>query len=516
MHSFTEFFDLHLEEISVDRVRQVKKAFNKVAKKNKTPKFKPGTFGFDIEFDYESDPNISEKWMHYMQNKGEYTEEFHAWLSTEYGIEEPEDLSDWEHDNPEPKRVQEKVCPNPSDYDEGESDPLYREDLDEWEAYREAYEEYTTAIEEWEEIHEKVEEAMDKWNKHQDKWWKEYAEYTSGEAMDVLDIQTTDHKLEEYGKLLDRLGESWKMADEHEDYTTDWNLSVDETTGNPPEIASRILTYKDMGLVREFIHELRYEKTSNGTSAHIHIGLPKDFDAFSVLTLFQLVDEKYIEKRLPTRMFRAFAKFSSNTTKKIEDIILPLIKGGESLWYRTNNRTKVKTLISSETKRINSSHQLNIYYANDGTISNLDDMNMLKKWLKNKDIKITYKRKYGADTLIVRYEYLNEKAGPFSFEEIELERPSENTIVIDDDIIQFLIDRITEKMSGVNLSYFKNRKVIEFRYLSSEILEEVDEFLQFVNYFLFVPHVAQKAKRVRMDDMILRKMEDGKIQISAE
>lgn len=529
MQSFTEFFNLHIEKIGLDRVRQVKKAFNKIAKKERVtnkragmpPKektnnirFKPGTFGFDIEFAYESEPDIDQNWIKYMQQKQPWIDKFHDWISLEKEIEEPESLDDWEHDNPMPEKVGERARPDPSQYEEGEADPLYRKALDDWEDHRETYEAYIDVYDEWESERERIENAMDYWNDNLKNWWTEFALDTIDQASNYISVENTEMKLEQYGEILDSLGESWKLEDEHENYTKDWNLSVDGSKGNPPEIASRILTYKDMGMVKELLAELGNEQTSNGTSAHIHIGLPKDFDAFAVLTLFQLVDEKYIKERLPTRMFSSFAKFANNTINKVERIILPMIHKNESLWYRTNNRTKHKELISTDDKRMSETQQLNIFFDKDGNVTNREDMDWLKQKVKSKTIKIVEKRgnkKLGY--MVVYYTYIDQSKGPFTFDKVKIDTSDEKTLILKNDIVDFIIEKITEKHSGINISYYKDRNVIEFRYLSSDILGDPDEFLEFINYFLFVPHVAQRAKRIKLGEMELRKIDDNKVQI---
>lgn len=520
MQSFTEFFDQYLvEKIGLDRVRQVKKAFNKSAKRNNTAKFKPGTFGFDIEFNYLLEPEIEKDWIAYMQKKRQWIDKFHDWVFEKHDVEEPTSLEDWEAENPMPEKVGEIARPDPDRYENDVDDgALYRQHLDAWEAHRETYEEYIDAYDTWESEKEDVEEAMDHWNSNLETWWKEYAEETINEAYNHIDVDTTESRLEYYGSVLDDLGETWQMDDDHSNFKEDWCLSVDQTAGNPPEVASRILTYKDMGLVKEFLTELRHEKTSNGTSAHIHIGLPDKFDAFSVLTLFQLVDEKYIKNRLPTRMFTSFAQFANVTVKKIHDIVVPLIESKSNLWYRTNNRTNVKALIDEDTKKQNERIHVTIHFDENGILE--DDKKQwaqLKDQIKDKTIKITGKRRHnqsqGKYILMISYVYLKESKGPFTFEKIPLERTEGDAVVLNENIIDYILERITEKHSGINISYYKGRNVIEFRYLSSDILGDIDEFLEFINYFLFVPHVAQRAKRVKLGSMELRKLDNKKVQI---
>jgi hypothetical protein len=192
------------------------------------------------------------------------------------------------------------------------------------------------------------------------------------------------------------------------------------------------------------------------------------------------------------------------------------MKSNESLWYRTNNRTHAKSIITEIEMNGSRTNEEYIFYTEDGKI--LEDsrivMDRLKKLLKAKKIKITSKKisRYKAFALRVEYIYLDQSLGTYTFDKVDLNRTGD-TILLNEDIIDYIIEHITEKHSGINLSYYKKKNVIEFRYLSSDILGNVDEFLEFINYFLFVPHVAMRAKRVKLGKMELRKMDNNKIQI---
>lgn len=98
---------------------------------------------------------------------------------------------------------------------------------------------------------------------------------------------------------------------------------------------------------------------------------------------------------------------------------------------------------------------------------------------------------------------------PIKWEPIPIVKHAGDQTILDDTIVSYIMDKIVEKFSGINISYYGQRRTIEFRYLSSQILGNIDEFLKFVEYFLRVPDIALRAKRINLDGLILRKTENG-------
>lgn len=88
-----------------------------------------------------------------------------------------------------------------------------------------------------------------------------------------------------------------------------WSVSPD---GSNVEIRSKHLTQNDYGLVKQICYFVSTKDTHGGTSAHVHIGLPKDFDAFDLLSLTTLVDESSVKDAVgPDRQLDAYAKLRS-------------------------------------------------------------------------------------------------------------------------------------------------------------------------------------------------------------
>lgn len=85
-----------------------------------------------------------------------------------------------------------------------------------------------------------------------------------------------------------------------------WAVGPD---GDNVEIRSKHLKQTEFDLVTKICNFVSERDTSGGTSAHVHIGLPKDFDAFDLLSMTTLVDEPSIEDTVgPNRELFVFAK----------------------------------------------------------------------------------------------------------------------------------------------------------------------------------------------------------------
>ena len=207
---FKEYFKLFSEELKVNRARKVKKAFNKLAKKKNIPKFKPQTFGFDIEFDYQSEPVIIDEWTDYIKTQMNWERKFHEWLGSEQGEYEPMSLDNWMEDNPEPEKVLPMDEPLPENY---VSQQEYDDAMEIWQDHQAEYEQYVADLEEWQESYNTQEQQISEWEDNLDDWWKQFAEETQSEAYDYLDITTSDQKLDYYESLLEDLG---KIPNERE------------------------------------------------------------------------------------------------------------------------------------------------------------------------------------------------------------------------------------------------------------------------------------------------------------
>lgn len=524
--SFKEFF-VAQEAVKIDRFRKVRKSLDKVNKKKKQKKFIPGTFGFDIEFDYEENPDMTEEWRNYvLDNKDEFADKFREWLYTEHDLSFW-DITEWEAKNPSPDRVLPMEEPNRADYD---TDEEYTDAVEIWEDHQMDYENYESELEEWTKQQSYVEEQNEEWETAYDRqeYWKSFADDIDFEISNYIDFKDdSESRLNVYQNIIERkLQESTQReGDGENNYEDNWILSIDG--GGQPEIASRILTRADIPVVRKLLSHLEDEPTSDGTSAHVHIGLPKDFDIFSLFALYGLVDEEYIKKLLPNRKFGDFANLSSTTINKIKNILFPVI-GGNPLWKKivvTDEGIRRTFLVSDEQKKMQDSYTLSFYLNEQGGVEDKTDETYLRfrKLWKDKKIEIVNKRyptilskvrefpnRFSRRGFMeIRYKYIDPEDDPVKWEEIPIVKDNRDRVVLDDEILDYVLNKITDKFSGINISYFKQRRTIEFRYLSSQILSDVESFLMFIEYFLRIPDIAMQARRINLNGIVLQKTDDG-------
>lgn len=79
------------------------------------------------------------------------------------------------------------------------------------------------------------------------------------------------------------------------------------------EIRSKHLKQNEFHLVAMICDYVEKHNTSGRTSAHVHIGLPNDFDEFDLLAMTTLVDEKAIKSTVgPERALDSFAKLRNS------------------------------------------------------------------------------------------------------------------------------------------------------------------------------------------------------------
>ena len=79
------------------------------------------------------------------------------------------------------------------------------------------------------------------------------------------------------------------------------------------EIRSKHLNQNEFHLVTLICDYVENHNTSGRTSAHVHIGLPSDFDEFDLLAMTTLVDEKTIKSTVgPERALDSFAKLRNS------------------------------------------------------------------------------------------------------------------------------------------------------------------------------------------------------------
>jgi len=434
MQSFKEHFKLLCEKLSIERFRKIRKAFNRYSKKKGMEKLKPGTFGFDIEFNYMKYPS-DEELLKILSRKYDIEEKYIDWLVNNHNYGRYASIEDWEEDYPQPEF--ELLKPIETDYSSIEE---YDEAVGEWEYAKEEFDtEYSDWLSSKEDAIESIKEDKRTYTREVFEFYEDDAEFR--DYVNSNSESTTDAILDRISRILGKLGECTTDArqDEESDYENCWHLSIDSTLGNPPEISSRILTTKDIPLVRRALGIMSNFNTSANTSAHVHVGIPDDFDGFSLLVAADLMDRHYYEKMMPNRKFAEYSKFSDEL---IRQLYVMYFKNPEHLMDRA------------------------IYY-----------------------------HKNDENGYIGKKEHFGENGK-------EIGTLENGVIVIPEDNFNELLKSLSNKFHGVNyVNMFKEEnKTLEFRFLSSEILsgnKGITDFINFINYYCIVPKIAMRANRLK-------------------
>lgn len=425
------------EAVNMQDARLARKGMQKAWKKQKTSphshrqfqKFKPGTFGIEIEFKVEDENNYNREF-----DEGEFKEEIITaleralrgigysytysyqdrlnnnlrdawWEFSQDKVPEYQDISDWEYENEEPEE------PEEPDRDDYENDEDFGDDYDQYAA---ELEEYEYDKEEWENKRDEMEAQIDAYD--EDGLKDEFAQQViDNEEWDEYGLEPTyeglspsDEKQEEYIEILRGLG--WE-ADFDGDGKTEWN--VHEDGDGIVELTSSILTTKDTGkLIQLFDIISRNEVTGGDTSCHVHIGMPADTDGFDLVAMSTLADEEHLKLDLPDREFGSWAKFNSNLHSEIER----RLKGGD------------------------------------------------------------YNR---------------------------------------EDFLEAL--KGLSRYHGTNIFAFFSYGTVEFRYLSSDVLDQPDMVLSWINYFLILPEIARRKKQIKLQtNVVLTRLPNGGVRVTKE
>ena len=131
---------------------------------------------------------------------------------------------------------------------------------------------------------------------------------------------------------------------------TEWGVGDD---GDNVEIRSKHLKKSDFGALKAFMAFIKKQgyEVSGGTSAHVHVGVPKNFDYFDLLAMLTLVDEKkLVSDEGPGRLFGEWAKLRDGIEKQFSDKLKysETLESGEEVIY---DRSKMREFISVVAKK---------------------------------------------------------------------------------------------------------------------------------------------------------------------
>jgi hypothetical protein len=119
---------------------------------------------------------------------------------------------------------------------------------------------------------------------------------------------------------------------------TEWNVGYD---GNNIEIRSKHLNQNEFNLVDSICKFVADQSTSGKMSAHVHVGLPSDFDAYDLLAMTTLVDEDAIKMVAgKDRSFSKFSKLRDNLHAAIFSSITYKSEFSYNVTYMSNEQLK--------------------------------------------------------------------------------------------------------------------------------------------------------------------------------
>jgi len=186
---------------------------------------------------------------------------------------------------------------------------------EEWEETIE--DQYQDEFEKWEEKKDEVQEEWDNWANSGESeafsdfvqeiiYNRDWEQYIGEEPGDV------QGKIDEYVEKLNEIGIQTEEGDAE---GTTWG--VGEDASGVVEIRTGILTTKDIPKLKQVLIMLSGEKLTNDTSAHVHIGMPENTDAFDLIAMTTLADEKQIKATVPKRAFRDFAQLRPSISNEL-------------------------------------------------------------------------------------------------------------------------------------------------------------------------------------------------------
>lgn len=256
----------------------------------------------------------------------------------------------------------------------------------------------------WEDERDEIVDEFDHWENHGEREALEefVGEISPEEAESTYDIEipyvdgaSAQNKINHYVYFINNI--DGQEADTGNASENVWGVGEDGE--GVVEIRSPICTTKDFPALLELLQELQDEEFDGGTSAHVHVGMPKYTDAFDLIAMTTLADEDAIVRDAGSnRQFTAWAQMN--------------------------------------------------FHVHDN----------LKNWFK--------------------------------------ENPKEGGIYTNEE--GFKAIKSGNRYKGTNIQSYFNIGTVEFRYLSSQIVEHPELLIQWIQYYLMLPQIATSRKQLRI------------------
>ena len=146
---------------------------------------------------------------------------------------------------------------------------------------------------------------------------------------DFVEVQVESNLEEGCKEAISFLNKSISIKRDDKYDANMWSVGIE---GPNIEIRSPILKRENMDQVDLVSAFVDHQIADSGTGLHVHIGTPKDFDAFDLLAMTTLVDEGQVESELRASKVRrdlGFAKLRSEVAKNLIGVITRTKYGGQ-------------------------------------------------------------------------------------------------------------------------------------------------------------------------------------------
>jgi len=181
--------------------------------------------------------------------------------------------------------------------------------------------EYEEALKEYNDTREEVLRDYERWNRRSYYYYGNVDEFLQQLAdnnwADFVEVDTSSNSENAISDVIKELSSKISIKRDFQYDPNRWTIGMDNEN---IEIRSPILKREQMDQVDIVSSLVDYQETDQGCGLHIHIGVPKDFDAFDLLAMTTLVDEKQVETDLRASKIRRdlwYAKLREDIAKSI-------------------------------------------------------------------------------------------------------------------------------------------------------------------------------------------------------
>lgn len=259
------------------------------------------TFGIELEFTPHSDEENNYDWneiYNQMSQNSDVLKEYDEYVESERKRLNKHwngKIDDWDDVyGPVDPDTFDKYNPKPFDYE------------------YDSNEEYNTAYDKWYHESNTVSRAYERWKDYY--YLDKLSDFISGlDPSDYVDmdnyvVEPRFDKSVAVENAMNYISKNMQQAVVKGDDANKNRWAVGPDMENI-EIRSKHLNQNEFHLVTEICEYVEKHNTNGRTSAHVHIGLPDDFDEFDLLAMTTLVDEKAIKSTVgPERALDSFAK----------------------------------------------------------------------------------------------------------------------------------------------------------------------------------------------------------------